>query len=126
MSRTTTQQQAVWEALESAPGPLLPEEVLARALPRAGTLGQATVYRALNKLEAHDRVRRVTDPDGRARFEVERGHHHHFHCRECDQVYDVPGCAARSPSAIQRRLPAGFSLEGHEVWLHGVCAACKP
>lgn len=125
MSRTTTQQLAVWKALESAPGPLLPEEVLARALRRSKTLGQATVYRALKKLEGLNRVRRVTDPVGRARFEVARGHHHHFHCRECDQVYDVPGCSVRSPSALQRPLPAGFSLEGHEVWLRGVCAACK-
>lgn len=125
MSRRTTQQQAVWAALQSAPGPLLPEEVLSRALAGAASVGQATVYRALKKLEALGRVRRVTDPDGRARFEVQRAHHHHFQCRGCDKVYDVPGCAARSPSAIQRRLPAGFSLEGHEVWLHGVCPACS-
>jgi len=98
---------------------------LGRAQVACPTLGQATVYRALKRLEGDGRVQRITDLDGRARFEVERAHHHHFHCRECDQVYDVPGCAARSPSALSQRLPKGFSLEGHEVWLRGVCASCR-
>lgn len=124
MTRTTTQQQAVWDALEAASGPLLPEDVLKRAQVACPTLGQATVYRALKRLESEGRVERIADLDGRARFEVEKAHHHHFHCRECDQVFDVPGCAARSPSALRQRLPKGFSLEGHEVWLRGVCASC--
>ena len=81
--------------------------------------------RYLKRLEEEGRVECVTDLAGRARYEVERAHHHHFHCRECDQVFDVPGCAARSPSALSQRLPRGFSLEGHEVWLRGVCASCR-
>lgn len=125
VSRTTTQQQAVWEALDSASGPLLPEEVLSRAQATCPTLGQATVYRALKRLEQDGRVQRVVDLDGRSRFEVERAHHHHFHCRACDQVFDVPGCAARSPAALRRTLPEGFAIESHEVWLRGVCAACR-
>ena len=106
-------------------GPLLPEEVLERAQVACPTLGQATVYRALKRLESDGRVARVTDLDGRARFEVQRAHHHHFHCRECDQVFDIPGCAVRPPSALSQRLPDGFLLEGHEVWLRGMCAACQ-
>lgn len=125
MPRTTTQQQAVWDALEGAKGPLLPEEVLERAQDACSTLGQATVYRALKRLESEGRVQRVVDLEGRARFEVASAHHHHFQCRECDQVFDVPGCTARSPSALNQRLPRGFVLEGHEIWLRGVCAACR-
>ena len=83
------------------------------------------MYRTLKRLESEGRVERVADLDGRIRFEGKRAHHHHFQCRECDQVFDVPGCAARSPSALSQRLPKGFLLEGHEVWLRGVCASCR-
>lgn len=126
MERDTTQREAIWEALESAPGPLLPEEVLALARGTCESLGQATVYRTLKRLEGEGRVQRVSDPGGRARFEVGKAHHHHFRCRACDRVYDIPGCAARPPSSLQQRLPEGFVLEGHEVWLSGVCGPCGP
>ena len=124
MERATTQRQAIWEVLERSPGPLLPEDVLAEARRTCPSLGQATVYRALKRLEGEGRLERVADPEGRARFESVRKHHHHFQCRACDRVYDVPGCAVRPPSSLRDRLPEGFRLEGHEVWLHGVCAAC--
>ena len=61
--------------------------------------------------------------DGRARFEPTRGHHHHFACRSCDRVFGVEGCRS-SAAALTRGLPEGFLLEGHDVWLHGLCAEC--
>ena len=125
MERATTQRQAVWTALETSPGPLLPEQVLDLAAEICPSIGQATVYRALKRLEAAAEIRRVLDREGRARFEPIRDHHHHFQCRQCDRVYDVPGCAARPPSSIRSRLPSGFALEGHQVWLFGTCAACR-
>lgn len=124
MSRGTAQREAIWAALESAPGPLLPEGVLALAQPACASLGLATVYREIRRLESADRLRRVTGIDGRARYEPERKPHHHFQCRSCDRVFDVPGCAARGPSQLEQRLPDGFVLESHAVWLHGVCSAC--
>jgi len=124
MPRRTIQQEAVWDVLASSDGPLLPEEILERAQEDCPTLGQATVYRALKRLEAEAQVERVIDLDGRARFEVGQDHHHHFHCRSCDRVFDVPGCSVKSTKALNPKLPKGFALEGHEVWLRGLCASC--
>ena len=52
--RSTTQREAIRDALSEASGPLLPEEILDAARETCPTLGQATVYRAL----------RVYDIDG--------------------------------------------------------------
>ena len=123
MSRATSQREAIDKAFETAVGPLLPEEVLAAAQSEVPSLGQATVYRAIKRLEEAGDLERVTGTDGRARYELAGDHHHHFQCRECDRVYDVPGCV-RSPASLGTRLPKGFRLEGHEIWLSGVCAAC--
>ncbi len=124
MSRATAQREAIWAALEAAPGPLLPEEVLEQAQASCDSLGQATVYRALKRLEDEERIVRVTSADGRARFEIAQAHHHHFHCTDCDRVFDVPGCGVTSNS-LSKRLPKGFALEAHELWLHGRCAECS-
>jgi Fur family transcriptional regulator, ferric uptake regulator len=122
-TRSTTQREAIWGVLDAAVGPLLPEEILTVARRRCRSLGLATVYRALQRLEDEGRAARVTSGNGRVRFEVARGHHHHFECRDCERVYDVPGCL-RSPRSLERTLPAGFRLEAHDVRMQGVCADC--
>ena len=123
MSRATTQRRAIWEALAEASGPLVPEDLLARAQERCDSLGQATVYRELKRLEQEQRVARVHTGDGRVRYEVAQAHHHHFHCRACDGVFDLPGCV-RTPRSLYRNLPVGFRVEDHEVVLRGLCANC--
>jgi Fur family ferric uptake transcriptional regulator len=52
--------------------------------------------------------------------EAGKAHHHHFHCRKCDRVFEVDGC-----DAIFRRItPQGFRLESHDLTLSGLCADC--
>jgi Fur family ferric uptake transcriptional regulator len=121
--RATTQRGAIRDALRAAAGPLLPEEILAAARDSCPTLGQATVYRALRRLEEAGEVQRVNIGDGRPRYEATRAHHHHFHCRKCERVYDIDGCM-RAPASLGQNLPDGFELEGHEVVLFGVCSDC--
>ena len=121
--RSTTQREAIRDALREASGPLLPEEILAAARDACETLGQATVYRALRTLEESGDVAKVIVGDGRPRFEAKRAHHHHFHCRKCERVFDIDGCVS-SPASLGKNLPSGFELEGHEVVLFGVCAEC--
>ena len=56
--RSTTQREAIRDALRDASGPMLPEEILAAARDACATLGQATVYRALRSLEESGDVAR--------------------------------------------------------------------
>ena len=65
MLRSTQQREAIREALESAAGPLLPEELLASAQEACPSLGQATVYRALRQMEEAGEVQKVVVGDGR-------------------------------------------------------------
>ena len=64
----------------------------------------------------------VTYPGMPARYEVSgKEHHHHFHCRHCGRIYDLPGCVLPS---VEPTVPQGFSLSGHELFLYGTCAPC--
>mgnify|MGYP005850022313 CR=1 FL=1 len=126
MPRRTAQRDAVTQAVVTAPGPLTPDEVLARAQADAPGLGIATVYRTLKLLVDAGRAVTVVLPDGQTRYEAaDLGHHHHFRCRVCARVFDLPGCgvvghgAGRPPEALR-----GFEVEGHELTYHGRCPAC--
>lgn len=119
--RRTRQRTAIREALDEAHRPLSPEELLDAAKDSVPSLSIATVYRALRSLEESGFIRPVAIPDQPPRYErTGLDHHHHFFCRECDRVYDVPGC----PSDVETLAPKGFSVDGHEVVLFGTCRGC--
>jgi Fur family ferric uptake transcriptional regulator len=123
MERDTQQRRAIREAIERASRPLSPREVLELARPFCPGLGIATVYRTLKVWVEEGRLAQVDLPGEPPRYEATgKAHHHHFHCRACDRVYELQGC----PEGLRRMTPEGFSLEAHEVVLYGRCAACSP
>ena len=119
MPRTSPYLQAIASVLTQADGPRSAEEVH-EALSETG-VGIATVYRLLNRGVEEGRYIAVAMPDGPTRFEpADRPHHHHFHCRSCDKVYDVMGC----PGHPDQLVPDQFQLETHDLLLHGQCSEC--
>jgi len=121
MQRNTRQRDAIRTALAGAGRPLSPQEVLAAARQGHPGLGIATVYRTLKALLEDGSVRAVELPGVPARYELAgKRHHHHFHCRACDGVFEVDAC----PAGIRRLPPGGFRLERHEIILYGLCAGC--
>lgn len=122
--RSTRQKEAVVAVFASARGPLAFADLLKRAQKQAAGLGQATLYRHLKSLLAAGRVRAVALADGETRYEsAGRQHHHHFHCRVCNEVVDIDSCPLARAGELS--LPKGFVVESHEVTLYGVCGACQ-
>ena len=109
--------------LRGQDGPRSAEEVR-EGLAEAGvSIGQATVYRLLKRGVEEGAYTPVSLADGGLRYEpADRGHHHHFHCGACDRVFDVDGC----PGRFDPLVPEGFTLEDHELILHGRCRDCLP
>lgn len=125
MKRRTSQRRAILQALEAAPGPITPQELLERASQQQEGLGLATVYRNLNALEEGGEVVAVHLPNDSTRYEpAGRGHHHHFRCESCEQVFEL---AATCPVAVLEGviLPGGFKVEHHELTLYGRCPSCR-
>jgi Fur family transcriptional regulator, ferric uptake regulator len=121
MQRDTRQRRAIRKAFREAGHPLSPQELLELAQEHVESLGIATVYRNLRSLQEEGWLEAVELPGEPARYEVAgKGHHHHFHCRDCDRVYEVEGC----PGNLKDVTPKGFKLERHEFVLYGLCDAC--
>jgi Fur family ferric uptake transcriptional regulator len=121
MKRNTRQRRAIRRTIEEAGRPLSPREVLDAAQAQTPGLGIATVYRTLKALVEERALAQVELPGEPPRYEsTGKQHHHHFHCRACDRVYELEGC----PDGLCSLTPTGFSLESHEVVLYGRCAAC--
>lgn len=122
MERTTRQRTAIRTVFEAHPRPLSPTELLDLAKSDVPTIGIATIYRTIKAMVDDGELQPVDIPGEPPRYErTALGHHHHFHCRGCDKVFDVHAC----PSDIEKLAPTGFRLDGHAVMLFGRCQECR-
>ena len=122
--RVTPQRRAVWSAFrDGEDGHLAADEVLARSRRRLPELARATVYNTLaafvgagmlQAVESRGAVLYDPNPDP---------NHHHFRCRSCDRLYDLP---VEGVGGI--RIPGGeeFVVESKTVLLRGLCPLCPP
>ncbi len=122
MKRRTRQRTAMREAIRKAGRPLSPQEILEETQEEIPGLGLATVYRNVKAMVESRWLKAVELPGAPDRYELAgQDHHHHFHCRHCDKVYDVEGC----PGNLSSITPTGFVLESHEIVLYGRCPECS-
>ncbi|MBB4635083.1 Fur family transcriptional regulator [Longimicrobium terrae] len=121
--RNTRQRDTIAEVIRDAAGPLTVPEIFERSQQSIPGLGIATVYRTVKLLSEAGQLQAVILPSGETRYEsAQLGHHHHFHCRVCQTVYDMQTCLVRVPES--RSVDRGFVIESHELTCYGVCPAC--
>lgn len=121
MTRNTRQRAIIREVLEAANRPLGAQEVLTEAQVRMEGLGIATVYRTIKGLMEEGWLVPVELPGEPPRYELAgKGHHHHFHCKDCGKMFELEGCVEN----LKNLIPKGFKITGHEVLLYGACSQC--
>jgi len=123
--RHTRQRDAILQAIAEAKGPVSIQQILVRAQAAlGGSMGIATVYRTLNLLQESKRIQTVILPDGQTCYERSGlGHHDHFQCKRCRNVYDLEVCPLHLASGTI--IPGGYMVEDHEMTLYGLCPACQ-
>jgi len=122
MRRKTAQRDAIKEAFLIKNRPLSVEEILQTGRKTVESLNQTTVYRNLKLLVEEGWLRIIYHPEAGTLYErAEKEHHHLFHCRSCDRLFELPGCALKEKESA----PPGFVTERHEVFLFGVCSSCR-
>ncbi len=125
-SRNTKQKQAIIKALESSPRPLRAEEIYELAKTHCPRIGQRTVFRNLAEMIKEFLLVRVQFPGQPVRYELphaDGGHHPHFICRNCNQVFILPG---ETPSVMDKiEKSPDYIYEGEEVIIFGRCVKCQ-
>ena len=120
--RRTCQLDAIRAVFDRVDRPIGPRECLSLARKEVPQLGIATVYRNVRRLLDEGWLRTVELPGTPDRYErAGKRHHHHFHCRVCDAVFEVEAC----PGDFRNLSPRGFRVEAHELILYGRCARCS-
>jgi Fur family ferric uptake transcriptional regulator len=119
--RTTEQRKIIEQICLSNQHPLTIDSILQQGHAQLPTLNRVTVYRNLNRMVEEGTLVRLSHPDKGTLYEkADRPHHHHFFCRICEKAFELPGCGLSE----KKQAPTGFIVEGHEVFLHGLCVNC--
>ena len=121
--RLTPQRFAVLEYLTRAQGHPTADQIAAEINRRFPRASRATVYNALKALRDAGLVREVATEEALTRYESNVEPHHHFVCRSCGRIEDVPAGALPAPARVT--LAGGHEVETIEVTMRGLCGACK-
>ena len=121
IKRTTEQRRIIEQICLTSRQPLSIDDILEQGRAKLAKLNRVTVYRNLNRMVEEGTLSRLSHPEKGTLYEqADRPHHHHFFCRVCENAFELPGCGLSE----KKQAPAGFVVEGHEVFLHGRCADC--
>ncbi|MEA2022989.1 MAG: Fur family transcriptional regulator [Actinomycetota bacterium] len=120
--RATRPRVLIYNLLQAAGGHLTADEVAGLVSESGQELARASIYNVLDDLARVDLVMRADRGPGTAIYEVADTWHHHFVCRECGGVTDVP-CAIGSKPCLDADLP-GAVIDEAQIIFRGICASC--
>jgi Fe2+ or Zn2+ uptake regulation protein len=120
--RVTRPRLVVFRALLELEGHRSVDEVALALRQRGQALPRTSVYNVVEALRLAGLVMGADAGPGRALYEASDAPHHHFVCRSCAQVIDVPCLTGETPC-----LRAGFEAgqpDEAQVIFRGLCNAC--
>jgi len=121
--RATASRVAVYEALREAGGHHGVDQIVALVARRGPRLSRMTVYNVVGDLREAGLVMCADAGPGRALYEVSDVWHHHFVCRGCGAVSDVPCVRGRKP-CLAPSGPPGATVDEAQVIFRGLCRTC--
>jgi Fur family peroxide stress response transcriptional regulator len=120
--RVTPQRFAVFANLLSRQDHPTVEQLLSELNQEFPVSSQATIYSSLQALQAVGLVREVLLEPGVTRYDANVQPHHHFCCRCCGTIKDIPWETFCKLDLQQ--LGNGWRPEAYEVTVSGVCDRC--
>ena len=121
--RVTPQRFAVYANLLGRYDHPTADDILSDLNQNAPTSSQATVYSSLQALRSVNLVREVLLEEGVRRYDANVAPHHHFRCKTCGAIADIPWDALAHIDISS--LSSRWQIEGYEVTVHGVCDHCQ-
>ena len=91
-----------------------------------GKVDRATVYRTMELFERLGIVQRIAI-GWKHKFELSDvfvGHHHHFHCTNCDRTFTLPSNPMLETMIDTMSAKTGYSPRGHQLEIYGLCKKC--
>lgn len=122
----TNQRSLIVDTFLKEEGHISTEELYRKVIPKAPSIGLATVYRTLKLLAECGLAHERNFGDGQTRYEHCYGHIHHDHliCTRCGKIIEFENTdIEKLQNEIARKNE--FKVYAHKLELYGFCNDCK-
>lgn len=122
----TNQRSLIVDTFLKEEGHISTEELYRKVIPKAPSIGLATVYRTLKLLAECGLAHERNFGDGQTRYEhsYEHIHHDHLICTRCGKIIEFENTdIEKLQNEIARKNE--FKAYAHKLELYGFCNDCK-
>lgn len=124
--KVTPQRLAILKLLRKNQNHPTVEEVHNELLKEYPAISLTTVYNTLSRFVEAGMIRELNIDPNRMRFDTCTDSHDHFHCRVCNNVYNVVYDANAPADNLQNRKNVdGHNVDTVSINLQGVCKYCE-
>ena len=88
-------------------------------------INKTTIYRELEFLINKQILSEVEFGEGKKRYELNNGHHHHLICLNCKKIEDVNLKTDLTEEEKKIEKETGFKIKSHTLEFFGYCKNCK-
>ncbi len=121
-TRNTLQKELIYKGVKMLSHPTADQiyQYVKRLHP---TISKGTVYRNLISLVQSKKIIQIKMPTGADCFDHTLEDHHHFQCKNCGKLFDIP--LFIKSEIIHPSITEGFCIEEMNVLLTGLCPQCQ-
>ena len=121
--RNTKQLSFILDTIKMMPRHFTADDVYEEVKKEYPGLGQATVFRNLNKMAEEGILLRIEVPGGGRGYELRAPKHYHAKCMKCGKLFDIE--MDYMPNLEKKVKDAhGFQFSGHDIIFTGLCSSC--
>lgn len=126
MTYNTKQKDQICEAIAAKESDFTVKEIYAELAEKG--ISQATIYRAIEKLETEGVLKKLVGSDGRVRYQYmddcDGIGHCYLKCDKCGNIEHVD-CALLSGLVQHIENEHKFATDSHQIILNGSCKNCR-
>lgn len=123
-TRNTKQKEIILNILSCEENKIHPtiSELTALVLKKENSIGQATIYRNINKLVKEGKIKKVSTNNGN-RYDINANLHGHLVCKNCGCIYDLYDENYKKLVAhLEEKY--NIAIEDTNLLFDGVCSKC--
>lgn len=121
--RMTKQKKIILETLENDMTHPTIQELYQKIKQKDSRIGQATIYRNVNRLVEEGKVLKLSLGNGMDHYDGHTNLHYHFYCSQCQKIYDLE---KEDDYISKRKLEEKYQIKINQekIIFEGICKGC--
>jgi Fur family ferric uptake transcriptional regulator len=122
--KKTSARVAITDYFYNTDYPVDAKEIIAFLRSKNLNTNKTTVYRIIDYLFDNGILERLDFGEGKFRYEVKKGDHHHLICDKCGRIEDITDNFVQGfeNDILERK---GFKVKKHSLEFFGICKNCQ-